>query len=80
MRDQRAAPHVCHADGCQTAIAPRFFMCRRHWHRLAREHQEAILAHYGPGQERDKRATLEYLAAAKAAIASLNGSQTAPTP
>lgn len=53
--------HTCHAIGCETPVAPRLFMCARHWRIVPRALQRAIWAVYIPGQERLKNPTRQYL-------------------
>ena len=59
--------HTCHAFGCDRVIAPRFFMCPRHWAMVPPRHKAAVLRTYRPGQEIDKSPSPEYVAAATAA-------------
>lgn len=64
-------PHHCHAEFCDKLVAPRFFMCPRHWRRLQRvgpRLARAILDNYVPGQEARKDPTAAYIQAAKIAI------------
>lgn len=63
--------HVCHAVGCERRVDPKLLMCPRHWRMVPPEQQRAVWVHYRPGQERDKRPTLEYLRAAHAAVESV---------
>lgn len=63
--------HKCHARGCDVAVLPRLLMCLRHWRMVPRPLQRQVWATYRPGQEVDKEPTGVYLAAAKAAIASV---------
>lgn len=65
--------HTCHAEGCNTTVPPRMFMCRTHWFALPKSYQDAIWATYRPGQERTKDPSLEYLAAAGNAVNYLAG-------
>lgn len=60
--------HVCHADGCQTPIPPRVFACRPHWYKLRKAMRDAIWREYRPGQERDKKPSLRYMAVQRRAI------------
>ncbi len=60
--------HTCHAKGCRSEIRPALFMCARHWAMVPPALRTAIWATYRPGQERDKRPSPEYLAAARDAI------------
>jgi hypothetical protein len=45
--------HTCHAMGCNVAVPPRMFMCRRHWYMLPKTDRALVWALYIPGQERD---------------------------
>lgn len=60
--------HVCHAEGCARPVAPRFLMCRYHWGQVPRDLQTEVYRLYRPGQEIDKRPTIEYLDAMEMAI------------
>ena len=53
--------HQCHAEGCTTPVPPRMMCCRRHWSMVPRRLQRLLWSAYRPGQERDKRVTVEYL-------------------
>jgi hypothetical protein len=57
--------HLCHWTGCTRAVAPRYWGCRAHWRRLPAEIRDAIAASYRPGQESDRRPSIQYLAAAR---------------
>ncbi len=63
--------HRCYATGCREIISPQMLMCAKHWYAVPRELQAAVWRHYRWGQERDKNPSPEYLAAARAAIASV---------
>ena len=60
--------HRCHAKGCEVPVEPRKLMCGRHWRMVPRFLQYAIWKHYRPGQEIDKRPSVEYLEAMRQAI------------
>lgn len=60
--------HRCHAKNCLTPIPPKLLMCLPHWRMVPREIQAAIWRHYRPGQEIDKRPSIEYLKVMKDAI------------
>lgn len=60
--------HLCHAQGCDTPVPERMFMCRVHWRMVPRIMQQAIWANYVEGQERTKTPTEAYLDVAHAAI------------
>ena len=55
------ARHTCHAHGCDTPVAPRLFMCGRHWRMVPKKMQNELWAVYVPGQETRKDPTSEYL-------------------
>jgi hypothetical protein len=63
--------HLCHARNCATRVAPRMFMCHKHWYMLSKPLRKAVWAAYVPGQEIRKDPTLEYLAVAGEAIDSV---------
>ena len=56
--------HVCHAPGCRRPTRPKMLMCPWCWDLVSPEHQAAVWEHYRPGQERDKRPSKPWLAAA----------------
>lgn len=66
-----AAPHRCHAHGCDARVPPRMFVCGAHWARLRDPLRRAIRREYRPGQERDKRPSLRYMAVQQLAVAEL---------
>ncbi len=72
--------HTCHALGCKRTVPPRLLMCARHWSLVPAALQAAVLTHYRPGQERDKRATTDYLSAAKEAIRAVARLEAQPLP
>lgn len=43
--------HHCHADGCESPVPPKMFMCRRHWSMVPKVLQTKIWEHYQEGQE-----------------------------
>ena len=53
--------HHCHAHGCDTTTAPRYFMCPPHWRIVPKAMQQAIYDVYVPGQENRKDPTWDYL-------------------
>lgn len=69
--ESEPVPHLCHARGCRTEVAPRFLMCARHWSLVPKNLQLKVWRHYRKGQEIDKQPSAEYLAAAKEAIDSV---------
>ena len=60
--------HTCHAAGCARVCPPRFLMCPFHWRMVPARTQSLVWQHYRPGQEIDKRPTLEYLAVQQTAV------------
>lgn len=60
--------HTCHADGCNTLVPPRMFMCRTHWFMVPKAMRDAVWDAYVPGQERRMDPTDEYLAVTRTAI------------
>lgn len=54
--------HKCHWPECQKEVPPKMFMCLPHWRRIPGVLQKKIWATYRPGQEVDKRPSVEYLA------------------
>ena len=62
------AGHTCHAHRCDRTVPPRLLMCRAHWFKVPRRLQAEVWARYRTGQESDKRPSLAYLLAARAAV------------
>ena len=60
--------HTCHAAGCDKAVPPAMFMCRRHWFKVPKPLRDAIWATYRRGQEVDKNPSAGYLENANEAI------------
>jgi len=60
--------HRCHAVGCTATVPPNLLMCRRHWYMVPKPLRDEVWHHYRPGQERHKRPSEAYLAAAKRAV------------
>lgn len=54
--------HLCHAEGCQTAVPPRMLMCKTHWFMVPELDRLRVWALYRPGQEITKTPSMEYLA------------------
>src|SRR5712691_8301184 len=69
------AEHTCHATGCKVAVPPRQLMCLPHWRMVPEAARRAIWAAYRPGQEIRKDPSLEYLAAARAAIRAVEAAE-----
>ena len=53
--------HLCHAQGCKTAVPPKMFMCKAHWYMLPKWMRDTLWSLYRPGQEIDKDPSLQYL-------------------
>jgi hypothetical protein len=69
-------PHLCHAEGCKTAVPPKLLMCSRHWKMVPGKLQQGVWATYRRGQEAGAApVTSEYLAAADAAIKAVAGKE-----
>lgn len=60
--------HTCHARGCEVAVPPRMFMCKRHWYMLPKPMRDAVWDAYVPGQERRMDPTDAYFAVTHDAI------------
>lgn len=60
--------HTCHAHNCAKLVPPKMLMCAYHWHTLPAKVQRAVWREYRPGQERDKRPSLRYLAVQRLAV------------
>lgn len=61
--------HTCHWPGCEAEVAPSMWGCKPHWTRLPQSIKQEILEHYRAGQDVDKRPTVDYLRAARNAVA-----------
>jgi hypothetical protein len=64
----RESEHTCHAQGCDTHVPPRMFMCRPHWFALPKAMRDDLWAAYVPGQERRMDPSAEYLEVARRCI------------
>lgn len=53
--------HTCHARECKTDVPPKMFMCKPHWAMVPKIMQKEVWRLYRPGQETDKRPTMEYI-------------------
>ena len=60
--------HTCHAMGCEVAVPPRMFMCKRHWFMLPRSRRDEVWAAYVPGQERRKDPSDQYVQVPMSAV------------
>lgn len=57
--------HTCHAIGCTVPVAPRLFMCRRHWYMVPSELRQRLWRVYVSGQEVRKDPTPAYIQVAR---------------
>lgn len=57
--------HTCHWSGCGKIVPPKMWGCRGHWFQLPAPLRARIWATYRPGQEVDKRPSMEYIEVAK---------------
>lgn len=67
-RSVKAAPHTCHARGCEKRVLPEMLMCAPHWLMVPRSIQRAVWLAYRPGQCDDMRPSKEWHRAADGAI------------
>jgi hypothetical protein len=67
--------HLCHAKGCHEEVPPKMLMCGRHWRMVPAHLQKLVWKYYRPGQEIDKRPSMEYLAVMQTAIQSVAAQQ-----
>jgi hypothetical protein len=74
------AAHLCHALKCTVEVPPKLLMCRRHWFMVPKPLRDRVWATYRPGQEVDKKPSLEYVDAMEAAIASVYQAERPPPP
>lgn len=58
------ATHKCHAPGCAQPTEPRMLMCPACWALVKPAHQDEVWRHYRKGQERDKKPSRLWIAAA----------------
>ena len=61
-------PHTCHARRCTKVVQPKMLMCLAHWRLVPKDLQRRVWHTYRTGQEIRKDPTPAYLAAADAAI------------
>lgn len=64
----RRLPHYCHADGCETKVPPRMFMCKPHWYTLPKAMRDRLWELYEPGQERRMDPSVDYIEHAMACV------------
>jgi hypothetical protein len=57
--------HTCHWPGCQTAVPPRLWGCKKHWFALPAHFRRKLWGVYVPGQEITKTPSAEYIAVAR---------------
>ena len=60
------AEHTCHWPGCNAAVPPAMWGCKRHWFALPARHRAEIWRTYRRGQEVTKTPSSEYLVVARA--------------
>jgi hypothetical protein len=60
--------HHCHAVGCAVKVPPSMHMCAPHWRMVPEPIKRLIWKRYRPGQEIDKRPSLDYVATAFVSI------------
>lgn len=72
--------HHCHAIGCEKPIPPKMHMCGEHWRLVPKAVQQLIWKHYRPGQEIDKRPSIDYIAAAFISISCVALKEGKPLP
>jgi hypothetical protein len=61
--------YTCHAIHCIVKVAPKLFMCKKHWAMVPDYLQQLIYQTYRSGQEKDRRPSRVWLKYAKQAIA-----------
>ncbi len=52
--------HTCHAVGCTTQIAKKFFMCPHHWSMVDKDTQRSLYAEYKQGLRDNNHPTLAW--------------------
>lgn len=57
--------HHCHYPGCDKAVSPAMWGCKKHWFKLPMHLRNLIWRTYRPGQEISKNPSTEYIDAAK---------------
>ena len=72
--------HHCHAVGCGVAVPPKMHMCLTHWRMVPKAVQDLIWKHYRPGQEIDKRPTVDYIFTAFVAVSCVALKEGKPLP
>ena len=72
--------HHCHAVGCEIPVPPKMHMCANHWRMVPKAVQDLIWKHYRPGQELDKRPTIDYIATAFVSISCVALKEGKPLP
>jgi hypothetical protein len=60
-----AGKHHCHWPGCERAVPPSMWGCRKHWGMLPYRLRQRIWRFFEPGQEISKRPSREYVAVAQ---------------
>lgn len=60
--------HTCHATGCETAVPPEMWGCKKHWFMVPKPIRDRIWATYRRGQCDDMNPSTEYCEAARDAV------------
>lgn len=64
-RRRQGGNHTCHWPGCDAAVPPAMWGCRKHWYALPKALRDKVWRAYRPGQETTKTPSAEYLAVAR---------------
>lgn len=64
-RQGQTRDHHCHWPGCTRQVPPAKWGCTEHWFKLPKPLRDRIWRTFRPGQERDMRPSVEYLAVAR---------------
>lgn len=60
--------HTCHIPNCSKPVKPELLMCLVHWRMVPEALKRDVWKCYRRGQCDDKKPSIEYMAAARAAI------------
>lgn len=64
-RKPRSGKHHCHWPGCERAVPPSMWGCRKHWGMLPMDLRRAIWKFFEPGQEITKTPSRAYVEVAR---------------
>lgn len=64
-RASQTRNHECHWPGCDRQVPPTMWGCAPHWYELPAPLRAAIWNEYRPGQEKDGKPSVRYLAVAQ---------------